>query len=233
MFLGLVWGDCTSTHAGENVGHRHRLLPIESPKGSTSTPEGYAPPWVQSVTMAEIERQRSLGWPDWHPEDFCHRCGQRNMYCWHVDSEVWNSLDQQMLPGSHIICPACLDDIWRATHGPKRMWKIVPWTAADDDSMEPPASIDRLKAAEKYDTEQYILSCDAVDGDYLRFSWNDFGDDRFLWIESVVLSGRVTFSRRLRRAIRILFGRDTPNAEVVLNDKNVKGLSSFLQERVD
>lgn len=36
----------------------------------------------------EIERQRAVGWPEIHPEDFCHRCGMENML-WAAEREEW------------------------------------------------------------------------------------------------------------------------------------------------
>ncbi len=31
-----------------------------------------------SKTSDEINAQRDAGWPDFHPEDYCHRCGRPN-----------------------------------------------------------------------------------------------------------------------------------------------------------
>ena len=40
--------------------------------------------------MNTMATQRAAGWPDWHPEDYCHRCGGRNA-SWHVDSDRFNA----------------------------------------------------------------------------------------------------------------------------------------------
>ncbi len=45
--------------------------------------------WIAAVLPEEIVRQRQLGWPDFHPEDFCHRCGRRNPV-WYADAALWN-----------------------------------------------------------------------------------------------------------------------------------------------
>jgi hypothetical protein len=71
-----------------------------------------------SVTLAYIDQQRRDGWPDIHPEDFCHRCAGRNI-SWHIASDVWNAV---MRPEgadspwrwSEIICPACFAELFEA-----------------------------------------------------------------------------------------------------------------------
>lgn len=62
-----------------------------------------APPWVQSVTLAQIAEQRKKGWVDFHPENFCHECGQRNPVWW-VSSKRWNTAYPDSNP---IVCPNC------------------------------------------------------------------------------------------------------------------------------
>jgi hypothetical protein len=54
------------------------------------------------VSVAEIARQRSLGWPDFHPESYCHKCGRKNIRAWY--SPEW-----PVLTGGHggIWCPVC------------------------------------------------------------------------------------------------------------------------------
>lgn len=77
-----------------------------------------APKWVQSVTPTEIIRQRAIGWPDFHPEDFCHECGRRNPVWW-VESEDWNRA------GDHnILCPPCFTTAWEAATGQRGIWQV-------------------------------------------------------------------------------------------------------------
>ena len=85
---------------------------------------GYAPAWVQSVLPDEIVRQRSLGWPDFHPEDFCHRCGQRNM-SWFTDYETFQSVGGDSFGGG-IICPSCLATLHVANGAFEGTWEFRP-----------------------------------------------------------------------------------------------------------
>lgn len=72
---------------------------------------------VSNVRLVEIRAQRELGWPDFHPEDFCHRCGHRNISSWSVDDALWNEV---LRPGE-IVCPQCFVGLWEALNG-KRHW---------------------------------------------------------------------------------------------------------------
>jgi hypothetical protein len=67
------------------------------------------------VDPQEIVAQRAKGWPDFHPEAYCHRCGRRNIRAWY--SPEW-----AVLTGGFdgILCPVCLADydtgaIWKLT----------------------------------------------------------------------------------------------------------------------
>lgn len=70
------------------------------------------------VNPADIPAQRAAGWPDFHPEDYCHRCGRRNP-CWF--SPEWVELTGG---NGGILCPPCFteydsDAIWLvARHHP-------------------------------------------------------------------------------------------------------------------
>jgi hypothetical protein len=76
------------------------------------------------VTLEEIEEQRVLGWPNFHPEDYCHQCGHLNIKSWSVDSNLWNVVMKDS-PES-IICPSCFVARWEAMGGPLTTWKLVP-----------------------------------------------------------------------------------------------------------
>jgi len=49
-----------------------------------------------------------------HPEDCCHRCGDKNLKSWYADNDVWNAV---MRPGpgpelfDGIVCPICFTEI--------------------------------------------------------------------------------------------------------------------------
>lgn len=61
------------------------------------------------MTQQDLDRQRALGWVEFHPEDYCHRCGNPNCVWW-VDSAVWNAV-MRRIDGSDrwsgIVCPSC------------------------------------------------------------------------------------------------------------------------------
>jgi hypothetical protein len=56
-----------------------------------------------AVPLEEIARQREAGWTGFHPEMFCHRCGSRNIWSWHVDEELWSTV----MGPAEITCPQC------------------------------------------------------------------------------------------------------------------------------
>jgi hypothetical protein len=76
------------------------------------------------VSPAEIVRQRSLNWPDFHPERYCHLCGRLNIWSWSVDAALWEQVTWD-LPVS-ILCPVCFAEeaarkgIWDGT------WVLMP-----------------------------------------------------------------------------------------------------------
>ncbi len=69
---------------------------------------------------SEIVRQREAGWPDFHPEDFCHRCGRRNI-CWHVDSDLWNAVVDNR---PDILCPTCFVADYERKTGERPAWRL-------------------------------------------------------------------------------------------------------------
>lgn len=75
------------------------------------------------VTLSEIEQQRQKGWPDFHPEDYCHDCGARNLTSWYVDSDRFN-----LAMGSDrgIVCPQCFVTGWEQQTGLRAVWRLVP-----------------------------------------------------------------------------------------------------------
>jgi hypothetical protein len=80
--------------------------------------------WAQAVTPAEIARQRAAGWPDFHPEDFCHQCGRRNPN-WHADTETWQTATGSSGDGGGILCPSCFAALWeRVTGKTAIIWRL-------------------------------------------------------------------------------------------------------------
>src|SRR5690606_23608095 len=45
----------------------------------------------RAVAPELIEQQREKGWPDFHPEDYCHKCGDRIDPNWCASREDWTA----------------------------------------------------------------------------------------------------------------------------------------------
>ncbi|MFI7678540.1 hypothetical protein [Actinophytocola sp. NPDC049390] len=88
----------------------------------------HAPPWVAAVLPEEIGRQRTASWPDFHPEDFCHRCGRRNPV-WYVDAELWNkgTAERRATTGfDSVLCPSCFVEMYERKTGQQPLWRVDP-----------------------------------------------------------------------------------------------------------
>ena len=84
----------------------------------TMTEQSEAFGGVLAVPLSAIHDEREAGWPNMQPEDFCHRCGGRNISWW-TDSDVWNLIMRPDGPGSpwlwnEIICPQCFAELVEA-----------------------------------------------------------------------------------------------------------------------
>jgi hypothetical protein len=81
-----------------------------------------------SVTLEEIDAQREAGWPDFHPEDYCHRCGGRNVSSWFVDSDRFNDAfgPPEVHPYNGIVCPGCFVEAHEKDTGLKTTWQLIP-----------------------------------------------------------------------------------------------------------
>lgn len=92
------------------------------------------------VDLDEIDAQRALGWPDFHPEDFCHRCGNRNVGSWFVASDRFNAAMGRHVEHqwNGIVCPACFVELHEAATGLRTTWELVPTMFRPID--EPPAA---------------------------------------------------------------------------------------------
>ena len=77
-----------------------------------------------AVPLPVIAEQRAKGWPDLHPEDFCHRCGHRNL-SWYVDSALWVEAWAQAEPGiQSVLCPQCFAELWERATGLRITWEL-------------------------------------------------------------------------------------------------------------
>lgn len=87
----------------------------------------------ERVTPEFIAEQRELGWPDIHPEDFCHRCGEKNML-WYADREDWQVATEAWAAETGregICCPRCFAELYEQQTGKTIIWRISPWEGHD------------------------------------------------------------------------------------------------------
>lgn len=66
-----------------------------------------------------IAQQRELGWPDMHPEDFCHLCGLRNP-TWFVSRKDWLIATTRWAAETGregVCCPTCFQIMYDAATG--------------------------------------------------------------------------------------------------------------------
>lgn len=74
-----------------------------------------------------IKEQRTLKWPDMHPEDFCHKCGCPNpdwsapMAEWLFATEKWRAETGR----EGICCPKCFQDMYSEAMGDGKRTHIV------------------------------------------------------------------------------------------------------------
>lgn len=102
----------------------------------SDAPAPNAPSWVQSVLPSDIVQQRQLGWPDFHPEDFCHVCGRRNPV-WSAPAADWDAV---INGHGGIFCPSCFADLYDSTQTRPALWQFS--------TIRPgvPLSVDQLDA---------------------------------------------------------------------------------------
>lgn len=122
----------------------HVLVPASELRSALGALSGAAPEHDCSLLLDALEGQRStvdsiphvhpevvklereLGWPDFHPETFCHRCGGRNVWSWCVDGDEWEKATAG-LPRreASILCPPCFTALWEQATGVKTTWRLV------------------------------------------------------------------------------------------------------------
>lgn len=79
---------------------------------------GVSPEWIRA--------QRDSGWPDMHPEDYCHRCGAPNM-SWFTDRETWLAATSAWAAETGregICCPQCLALMHHEATGVVTFWHL-------------------------------------------------------------------------------------------------------------
>lgn len=81
-----------------------------------------------AIPLTEIDSQRKKNWVDFHPEEFCHRCGGVNIPSWYVASDRFNIA--MGMSTKHrwngIICPGCFVVLHEEATGLTTTWTVVP-----------------------------------------------------------------------------------------------------------
>jgi len=75
-----------------------------------------------------VAEQRSAGWPDMHPEDFCHKCGTRNMSWATATRDDWLTATSAWAAETGregICCPQCFADMYDDQTGQKACWILT------------------------------------------------------------------------------------------------------------
>lgn len=84
---------------------------------------------MRDVFIVEwIKAQREEGWPDCHPEDFCHRCGAKNPSWW-TDRETWLAATRSWAAETGregICCPTCFAEMHEEETGSRVLWHLAP-----------------------------------------------------------------------------------------------------------
>ena len=78
------------------------------------------------VSPNYIEYQRKLGWPDIHPEDYCHRCGVE-FDPWYTERSTWLDGTRQWSAETGregICCMTCFTEMYRK-EGKYVQWHLV------------------------------------------------------------------------------------------------------------
>ena len=81
-----------------------------------------------TIDPAVIDEQRSQGWPDIHPEDYCHICGHANPV-WYVDDrEVWLAATESWAKETGregICCPRCFQRMLDRETGERSILRVT------------------------------------------------------------------------------------------------------------
>jgi hypothetical protein len=85
-----------------------------------------------TVALADIDLQRERGWTEFHPEDYCHRCGQRNVQAWFADAATWRpTMQVPKEQWNGIVCPQCFTELYAAAFPvPPPIWRLVLFQGA-------------------------------------------------------------------------------------------------------
>lgn len=173
----MIWDLQTKLGSAQDEAARLRAelaTPAEGAATASATAEDAdAPHWAHAVLPEEIVRQRAHGWPDFHPEHYCHRCGRRNAIWW-VDGDLWQATTAGRRRGIlEILCPSCFVDLYEESTGEGRSWRLLPDVASVHEEAasgmpRPPAEEadvhDYLSTACHHGVHDHCRSATSIDG---------------------------------------------------------------------
>jgi len=127
-------------------------------------------------TPGQISEQREKGWPDFHPEDYCHECAAPN--------PGWFTPDWlEAFPGhGGIVCPRCF--ALRADPDKLSTWILTRYTRHDEDSQDRLAAFLRHCSGLEPDSENDRLATCILDAGYRH--WSDEGLDASIPVADVL-----------------------------------------------
>lgn len=80
------------------------------------------------IVLDEIDNQRTQGWPDFHPEDYCHKCGAHNAPMWCATRDAWMTATAEWSEETGregICCVACFARMHEEATGKRNVWMVV------------------------------------------------------------------------------------------------------------
>lgn len=163
-----------------------------------------------AIPISEIARQRSLGWPDFHPEDYCHRCGVANPL-WFTDRESWLTATAAWAAETGregICCPRCFFEMHEAAVGEAVIWEIAARRSQGDPMIDPAHRERDLLRSIATDLDQAVAAHDCTDprhpshgGQHTNGRCCPFGN---------LNPSTVVHMRRLRDEIERTLAKETP-----------------------
>ncbi|GAA1404009.1 hypothetical protein [Oerskovia paurometabola] len=135
--LGTTDGDLIDPDSEIPAGEMYRLAAEALPSilADALLAAHPAPETKHRVDPEWIKAQRDQGWPDMHPEDYCHRCGARNDINWCASAEDWQTATAAWAAETGregICCVPCFIQMHREATGRDVTWVPTPWRGSWD-----------------------------------------------------------------------------------------------------
>jgi hypothetical protein len=121
-----------------------------------------------------IKAQREQGWPDMHPEDYCHRCGARNDISWCASAEDWQTATAAWAAETGregICCIPCFVEMHREATGRDETWVPTLWRGSWDLHAAHPAPVSDTRR-EDVARALHIADADGQNEAFLLDVWN-------------------------------------------------------------